>query len=195
MSFLPCIVIPCYNHGAGIGGMVERLTAYGLPVFIVDDGSDPATAAVLETLAAREPLVRLSRLPENRGKGAAVMHGLRAAHDAGFSHALQIDADGQHDTDDVARSGSRSVMSSGSHMRATDLRRERTQRAALWPLPYPCVGLDRDAVIRHRRFHVRFPSVSTRYDRPAHRPGGCFQAHELRYRDTGTAGLAGRADP
>jgi len=103
MSFLPCIVIPCYNHGAGIGGMVERLIAYGLPVFIVDDGSDAATAAVLESLAAKEPLVRLSRLPENRGKGAAVMHGLRAAHDAGFSHALQIDADGQHDTADVAR--------------------------------------------------------------------------------------------
>jgi predicted LPLAT superfamily acyltransferase len=103
MSYLPCIVIPCYNHGAGIGGMVERLSAYGLPIFIVDDGSDAATAAVLETLAAREPLVRLFRLPENRGKGAAVMHGLRAAHDAGFSHALQIDADGQHDTADVAR--------------------------------------------------------------------------------------------
>ena len=103
MSFLPCIVIPCYNHGAGIGGMVERLNAYGLPVFIVDDGSDAATAAVLETLAARESLVRLSRLPENRGKGAAVMNGLRTANDAGFTHALQIDADGQHDTADVVR--------------------------------------------------------------------------------------------
>jgi len=103
MSFSPCIVIPCYNHGAAIGGMVERLSSYGLIIFIVDDGSDTATATALQTLAAREPLVRLFRMPENRGKGAAVMHGLRAAQAAGFSHALQIDADGQHDSADVAR--------------------------------------------------------------------------------------------
>ncbi len=103
MSFLPCIVIPCYNHGATIGGMVERLSSHGLYIFIVDDGSDTATATALQSLAAREPLVRLFCMPENRGKGAAVMHGLRAAKAGGFSHALQIDADGQHDTADVAR--------------------------------------------------------------------------------------------
>lgn len=103
MSFLPCIVIPCYNHGATIFGMVERLSSYGLPIFIVDDGSDIVTATALQTLAARESLVRLFRLTENQGKGAAVMHGLREAQANGFSHALQIDADGQHDSDDVAR--------------------------------------------------------------------------------------------
>ncbi len=39
----------------------------------------------------------LMRLPVNGGKGAAVMAGLRAARKAGYTHALQIDADGQHD--------------------------------------------------------------------------------------------------
>lgn len=103
MSFAPCIVIPCYNHGALIGATVERLTCYGLPIFIVDDGSDHTTVSVLQHLARCQPLVRLVRRAENGGKGAAVMDGMRAAHAAGHSHALQIDADGQHDTADVPR--------------------------------------------------------------------------------------------
>jgi predicted LPLAT superfamily acyltransferase len=103
MSFRPCIVIPIYNHKATIGAVVARLAPYGLPLFIVDDGSDEATQAVLRDLAARQPLVRNFRLSENGGKGAAVMVGFREAHRAGFSHALQIDADGQHDIADVQR--------------------------------------------------------------------------------------------
>ena len=103
MSFKPCLLIPIYNHGETIRATVDRLVPYGLPIYIVDDGSAAATAAVLHSLAQEQALVRLSRLATNSGKGAAVMHGLRLAHDAGFSHALQIDADGQHDTTDVPR--------------------------------------------------------------------------------------------
>lgn len=103
MSFAPCAVIPCYNHGALIDTTVARLAPYGLPVFIVDDGSNLATKSALEDLAGRQPLVRLLRRAKNGGKGAAVMEGMRAAHAAGYTHALQIDADGQHDTADVPR--------------------------------------------------------------------------------------------
>lgn len=103
MTFLPCIVIPIYNHKDTIGSVVDRLAAYGLPLFVVDDGCDEATWAVLKDIAARQSLVRHFRLPENRGKGAAVMEGFREAYKAGFSHALQIDADGQHDIADVQR--------------------------------------------------------------------------------------------
>ncbi|MGE5493003.1 MAG: glycosyltransferase family 2 protein, partial [Actinomycetota bacterium] len=103
MSFRPCVVIPIYNHKDTIGPVVDCLAPYGLPVFIVDDGSEPATRAVLAEVAARQPLVRLFRLPENGGKGAAVMHGFREAHAAGFTHALQVDADGQHDIADLPR--------------------------------------------------------------------------------------------
>ncbi|MEO8409181.1 MAG: glycosyltransferase [Propionivibrio sp.] len=101
MSFAPCFLIPIYNHKDSIGATVDRLVAWSLPIFIVDDGSDAATRAVLAELAAEQSLVRLSTLPANGGKGAAVMHGMRLARQAGFSHALQIDADGQHDTADV----------------------------------------------------------------------------------------------
>lgn len=103
MSFRPCVVIPIYNHKDTIGPVMDRLAPYGLPVFIVDDGSEPATRAVLAEVVARQPLVRLFRLSENGGKGAAVMRGFREAHAAGFTHALQVDADGQHDIADLPR--------------------------------------------------------------------------------------------
>ncbi|SAK86663.1 glycosyl transferase family protein [Caballeronia calidae] len=99
-----CIVIPIYNHKEAIVGTVARLSVHGLPMIVVDDGSDEATQAVLAKLACDYGArMMLRRLPVNGGKGAAVMEGLRAARRAGYTHALQIDADGQHDADDVPR--------------------------------------------------------------------------------------------
>ena len=103
MSFAACFLIPIYNHGRSIRATVERLERYALPIFVIDDGSDDATRQVLATLAADFPQLRLFHLPQNGGKGAAVMHGMREALAAGFTHALQIDADGQHNTNDVPR--------------------------------------------------------------------------------------------
>ena len=104
MTVRAAIVIPIYNHKDEIGATLERLMPYGLPVFVVDDGSNEATQAVLAELARRwSPRMSLVRLPINGGKGAAVMAGLRAARAQGFTHALQIDADGQHDAADVPR--------------------------------------------------------------------------------------------
>ncbi|MEA3083930.1 MAG: hypothetical protein QOC89_1627 [Paraburkholderia sp.] len=104
MSFAPCIVIPIYNHKDAIGATVARLAVHGLPIFVVDDGSDEATQQVLAALARQYAgQLTLLRLPVNGGKGAAVMAGLRAARAAHYTHALQIDADGQHDAADVPR--------------------------------------------------------------------------------------------
>lgn len=104
MSLAACIVIPIYNHKDAIGATMANLIAHGLPLFVVDDGSDEATQRVLAGLARHYAgRLTLLRLPVNRGKGAAVMAGLRAARDAGYTHALQIDADGQHDAADVPR--------------------------------------------------------------------------------------------
>jgi glycosyltransferase involved in cell wall biosynthesis len=101
--FQPCALIPIYNHKDTIVEMVQGLRAHGLPVLIVDDGSNEATRAVLSTLTTREAEVQLIRLPRNGGKGRALTAGLIAARDAGYTHALQIDADGQHNTGDVPR--------------------------------------------------------------------------------------------
>ncbi|WP_028534765.1 glycosyltransferase family 2 protein [Paludibacterium yongneupense] len=103
MRFLPCLLIPCYNHGSTIAATIERLREYGYPIFLVDDGSDEVSRLELERVAAREPLLRLIRHPRNLGKGAAVMRAMREAHAAGHSHGLQVDADGQHALQDVPR--------------------------------------------------------------------------------------------
>ena len=103
MRYKPCIVIPIYNHKNTIAAVIARLSVYETPIFIVDDGSDIATQQVLEQLAQQYSMVHLHRLSNNSGKGAAVICGLLAAEQAGFSHALQIDADGQHDTNDISK--------------------------------------------------------------------------------------------
>lgn len=96
-----CALIPVYNHGATVAAVHARLAALDLPCVLVDDGSAADCAAVLDTLAAL-PRTHLVRRAANGGKGAAVQDGLRAARDLGYSHALQVDADGQHALDDVA---------------------------------------------------------------------------------------------
>jgi glycosyltransferase involved in cell wall biosynthesis len=98
-----CIVIPYYNHPGAIGSVVSALKPLGLHCFIVDDGSDESSRQVLSGIASRETWVEVLRLPENGGKGTAVMAGCDAALAAGFTHALQIDADGQHDVADALR--------------------------------------------------------------------------------------------
>lgn len=93
-----CIIVPVYNHEAAIEGVVERLKPFNLPCFLVDDGSSPVCAQVLSRCADREPAwLSLLTRKENGGKGAAVIDGFKAAIVGGFSHAIQIDADGQHD--------------------------------------------------------------------------------------------------
>ncbi|EJP4075565.1 glycosyltransferase family 2 protein, partial [Escherichia coli] len=100
-AFSPCVVIPCYNHGAMMAQVLARLAPFGLPCIVVDDGSDAATRLALSQLQADFPTLTLVRLPQNAGKGAAVIHGLKVAHDAGYSHAIQVDADGQHAIEDI----------------------------------------------------------------------------------------------
>jgi glycosyltransferase involved in cell wall biosynthesis len=98
-----CIVIPFYNHAGAIAHVVDSLEPLGLPCFIVDDGSDAGAQQVLSLIAERQSWVKVHRMPQNGGKGAAVMAGCDAALAAGFTHALQIDADGQHDVADAPR--------------------------------------------------------------------------------------------
>jgi len=102
--FKPCVLIPVYDHEHAIGAVVREVRVTGIPCILVDDGSSPGCARVLDELAATFPQdVALVRLPQNGGKGAAVMAGFRHAATAGYTHALQIDADGQHCVADVPR--------------------------------------------------------------------------------------------
>jgi len=97
-----CIVIPVYNHEAAIPQVLAKLKHFGIPTLLVNDGSSARCSQILADCAEREPdwLILINR-PENGGKGAAVLDGFKTAQALGFSHALQIDADGQHDVNDI----------------------------------------------------------------------------------------------
>jgi glycosyltransferase involved in cell wall biosynthesis len=100
----PCAVIPVYNHEHAVGAVVAGVLAQQLPCILIDDGSAAACAAALnELVSARPEHITLLRHPVNRGKGGAVLTGIRHASRAGYSHALQIDADGQHRPDEIPR--------------------------------------------------------------------------------------------
>lgn len=102
--FKPCVVIPVYDHEHAIGAVVEAVLGHGLPCILVDDGSKPSCARVLDQLAAASPgRVELVRLAHNQGKGGAVMAGFAHAGQSGYTHLLQVDADGQHNAADIPK--------------------------------------------------------------------------------------------
>lgn len=93
-----CAIIPTFNHAAALPEVLVATRALVPDVIVVDDGSgEPAGRAIAETAALHA--AELVRRPHNGGKGAAVKTGLLRAHELGFTHAVQIDADGQHDLD------------------------------------------------------------------------------------------------
>lgn len=100
-AFVCGFVIPNYNHHSVIETTVESLIKFQMPILIIDDGSQRETQLVLDEIEQKHPSVILIRREQNGGKGAAVKTGLNAAIKNGWSHALQIDADGQHDLSDV----------------------------------------------------------------------------------------------
>ncbi|MEZ9778358.1 glycosyltransferase [Vibrio sp. 10N.261.54.A5] len=95
-SYNACFLIPCFNHGVTMPEVVSSLHHFELPIIIVDDGSELATKQFLTPLAENSH-VTLVTLEQNQGKGGAVKAGIKRAQQLGFSHAIQIDADGQHD--------------------------------------------------------------------------------------------------
>lgn len=111
--FQPIAVIPVFNHPDTVGAMVAGVLQAGLPCLLVDDGSDADCAAVLDALVQQHAgqaaslegvtRVQLLRLLKNEGKGGAMIAGLRKALSQGFTHALQIDADGQHAVADIGK--------------------------------------------------------------------------------------------
>ncbi len=90
--------MPVYDHHAALPRLIDALRSTRLTCWLVDDGSHAPCANALQSLCADNPqwMHRL-RLESNQGKGAAVLAGMRAAQAAGFTHAVQIDADLQHD--------------------------------------------------------------------------------------------------
>jgi len=97
------ILLPAYNPGPRLRDVVAEVLRYWQPVLVVVDGSTDGSEQPVLELARTEPALRVLVLPENSGKGAAVLAGAREAAARGFTHALVMDADGQHPAESIAK--------------------------------------------------------------------------------------------
>jgi glycosyltransferase involved in cell wall biosynthesis len=95
------VLIPSYNPGEKVFETLAAARAQWSPVWVVVDGSTDGTTERLLALAQTDPGLRVLVLPENQGKGAAILYGLLEAQKAGFTHVLTMDADGQHPADRI----------------------------------------------------------------------------------------------
>jgi glycosyltransferase involved in cell wall biosynthesis len=101
-EFRPCVLVPTYDNPATVRRVVEDARRHLGDVVVVDDGSAAEGRGAVEALG-KDALAQVVFRRENGGKGAAVKTGFAAAREMGFTHALQVDADGQHALDDMPR--------------------------------------------------------------------------------------------
>jgi len=95
------VIIPSYNTGPRLVETVRAARRHWAPVWVVVDGSTDGSDAPLAVMAAADPELRVIRLAQNHGKGAAILQGLEAAAEGGFTHVVTMDADGQHPADRI----------------------------------------------------------------------------------------------
>jgi 3-hydroxymyristoyl/3-hydroxydecanoyl-(acyl carrier protein) dehydratase len=93
-----CVIIPVYNNERTVAEVLERVFQYTHSVIVINDGSTDGTASILQGFAQKADIIHC---PANRGKGHALRHGFRRARKLGYEAAVTIDADGQHNPDDL----------------------------------------------------------------------------------------------
>ncbi len=96
-----CAVIPTYQNAKTLLKIVADVHRVVDTVFVVDDGSNDGTAALLDKATGNERPEKVLTHPKNCGKGAALKTGLTYARQQGFRYAVTVDADGQHRADDI----------------------------------------------------------------------------------------------
>ncbi len=96
-SFTHLVLIPSYNPGSTVYATVASARQFWDPVWVIVDGSSDGSAIQLQRMAEQDDGLRIVVLPENGGKGAAVLHGMELAQQQGYTHVLTMDSDGQHD--------------------------------------------------------------------------------------------------
>lgn len=96
----PVIIVPCFNHADAFVNVAGKLCEFETPVIVVDDGSSPQQSKKIKNICSKHKFFYVKNA-KNGGKGAAMITGFQFAIKNGFTHALQIDADGQHDIRDI----------------------------------------------------------------------------------------------
>ena len=178
------VLIPSYNTGPKLFETVNQALENWAPVWVVVDGSTDRSEIPLRAMAETDPRLRILSLPQNSGKGAAILHALRDAIKDGFTHVLTMDSDGQHAADHIR------VFMAAS-MDAPDaviLGRptfdfERAAPACVWPAIVEFVGECGNPVVGNRRFAFRVSRLSGK--RSAGRDGGGPLDASVRFRTRG----------
>lgn len=96
------MLIPSYNPGGKVVLTVKEALQNWSPVWVVVDGSNDGSKEMLEELARQSEGLRVIVLQQNRGKGAAILEGLRVAGNEGVTHVLTMDSDGQHPANKIS---------------------------------------------------------------------------------------------
>lgn len=92
-----CVLIPTYNNGRTLGGVLSEVLSLDFPVIVVNDGSTDGTAELLSEF----PQVEVISYVHNKGKGYALRTGFHRAFELGYEYAITIDSDGQHEPADI----------------------------------------------------------------------------------------------
>lgn len=109
------VLIPSYNTGRLLAPTVEGALRAGFPVLVVIDGSTDNSAGSLDSMIEKNPSnLTVIKLEQNIGKGAAVLRGVQAMSERGFTHVLTMDSDGQHPADYITHFMNRSAKHPGS---------------------------------------------------------------------------------
>lgn len=108
-TFRPCIIVPCYKHAELLLKNIDLILSHNIPTIIVNDGS-PDSRMLKEVLINRN--VTLLDLNTNLGKGGAIVEGMKKAIELNFTHTLQVDADSQHNYNDIPKF----IMESSLHL-------------------------------------------------------------------------------
>jgi uncharacterized protein (DUF2062 family) len=105
LQIKPVVVAPSYNNAGTLIDVLTRVAALGLPILLVNDGCTDATDDAFTAWHREHPRThaRMIRHRRNRGKAAALKSGFSAAIEAGYTHAITIDTDGQHDPELIPR--------------------------------------------------------------------------------------------
>lgn len=131
-----CAVIPSYNHSAKIQWIVDKLLENNLDVIMVDDASDTEHAKILKAMSSsnsyQDDQVKLVVHNLNQGKGGAVMSGLLYAKAQGYHAALQVDADGQHNLNDINKMLSLAKENPGALISGKPVYDDSIPKARLW---------------------------------------------------------------
>ncbi len=100
--YKPLIVIPFYNHFQAFNQFAKKLQTLSYPILVINDGSSDSERAHLKTLCSNHQFHYIEHI-QNQGKGGAVLSGIAYALANGYTHVIQIDADGQHEYKDIKK--------------------------------------------------------------------------------------------